>query len=65
MNPSTKVVALWQTAKKTGQWLVIISVLTLLLLIGAGAGLFHLASSQVGGQLAATNGDVHVGSSGT
>jgi hypothetical protein len=60
MNPSTTFVALVHTAQKTGQVLLIISVLTLLLLIAAGAGLFHPASWQAGVQFAATNGEIHV-----
>ena len=62
MNPSTTVVAFVHTAQKTGQVLLIISVLTLLLLIAAGAGLFHPASWQAGDQLAASVGDIHIGS---
>jgi hypothetical protein len=61
MKPSTPLVAFLQTATKQGQWLVIISVLTLLLLIAGGAGLFNPASSQAGVQIADTNGDIHVG----
>ncbi|MFL5666724.1 MAG: hypothetical protein ACJ8BW_36055 [Ktedonobacteraceae bacterium] len=64
MNPSTKFVTLLQTAKKKGQLLIIISMLTLLLLIGGGIGMFHPASSQTGVQIAATNGDLHVGPNG-
>jgi len=62
MNSPTKFVALVQIAKKTGQVLVIISVLTLLLLIAGGAGLFHPASSQAGVLIAGSTGDVHIGS---
>lgn len=62
MKPSTKCIALVQTAKKKGQWLVIISVLTLLLLIAGGASLFHPASSQAGVLIAGSTGDIHIGS---
>ena len=61
MNPSTQVLALAHTIKKTGQVLLIISVLILLLLIAAGARLFHPASWPAGVQFAATNGTIHVG----
>ena len=61
MNPSTTVVALVHTARKTGQVLLIISALTLLLLIAAGAGVFHPAPWQAGVQFAGTNGDIHIG----
>lgn len=64
MNPSTKVMAVVQTARKTGQVLVLITVLTLLLLIAGGAGLSHSASSQAGVQIAASVGDIHVGGGG-
>jgi len=61
MNPSTTFVALVHTARKTGQVLLIISVLTLLLLMAAGAGFFHPVSLQAGVQFAATNGNIHIG----
>ena|SRR5437016_2312004 len=64
MNPSTKCMALVQIAKKTGQVLVIVSVLTLLLLIAGGAGLFHPPSSQAGVLIAGSTGDIYVGSGG-
>ena len=61
MNPSTTVVTLVHTARKTGQVLLVLSVLTLLLLLAASAGLFHPALAQAGVQFAATNGQIHVG----
>lgn len=64
MNSPTTFMALVQRAKKIGQWLVIVSVLTLLLLIAGGAGLFHPASSQAGVLIAASVGNIHVGSGG-
>lgn len=62
MNSPTTFVAVVQIAKKTGQVLVIVSVLTLLLLIAGGAGLLHPTSSQAGVLIAGSTGDIHIGS---
>ncbi|MFL5706031.1 MAG: hypothetical protein ACJ8AG_24875 [Ktedonobacteraceae bacterium] len=64
MNPSMKGIALLQRAKRSGQRLVIMSVLTVCLLLGAGAAtsFMHRAAWQAGVQIAATEGDIHIGS---
>jgi hypothetical protein len=64
MNSPTTFMAFVQTAKKTGQVLLIISVLMLLLLIAGGADLFHPASSQAGVLMAAGTGNIFIGSGG-
>ncbi len=45
----------------TPRGLVLLSLLALLALFGAGVGLSHSALAQVGTQIAATNGTIHVG----
>jgi hypothetical protein len=48
-------------ALKTAQGLVLLVLLALLVLSGAGISRSHSASGQAGAQIAATNGTVHIG----
>jgi len=63
MNPSPQVAALWQHIKKRGHVLLFISVLTLLALIAGGGSLLSSASAPLAGQMAASDGDIRIGSS--
>jgi hypothetical protein len=61
MKPSTKLVALVPAAQTIGQGLVRLCLLGLLALFGAGVTHSHSASAQqVGTQIAATEGDIHI-----
>jgi hypothetical protein len=61
MKPSTQVAAVWQRTKKTGQVLVLISVLTLLMPITGVMDFLPSTSAPFAGQIATTNGDLHIG----
>lgn len=63
MKGSTKAGVLG-AVKHSGQTLVLLSLLTLLGLVGAGVGHAHQASAPTGVQIAATTGDIHIGSGG-
>ena len=62
MKLSAKGLALVPAVKHIGQELVLLSLLALLALVGAGVAGSHLASGPAGAQIAASVGDVHIGS---
>ena len=65
MKPSTKVLALVPATQTIGQKLVLLSVLTLLVLFGTSIAHSHSASTQqAGAWVAASVGDIHMGSGG-
>ena len=62
MKGLTKASALVLATKRAGKTLVLLSLLALLGLVGAGMSHAHSASAPTGVQIAAGTGDIHVGS---
>ncbi len=62
MKATMKAGALVSTVKQTGQGLVLLCLLALLGLTGAGMSHASLASAPTGVRIAATEGDIRIGS---